>query len=75
LSEHTNEYLIAVGKRLDQIRKEKNLSYREMAQRCDIDFSDISKIAKGQINFKFNTLIELSKALKIQPKELFIFEE
>ncbi len=67
------EFLNAFGKRLEQLRKSKELSYRKMSQMCDIDYSDISKIEKGKVNISLLTILELSKALETEPRELFEF--
>ncbi len=68
-----NEFLILFGKIIEKHRIEQSLSYRQLAQRCDIDHSNISKIEKGEINITLSTVLELSKGLKIQPKDLFNF--
>ncbi|MEM8510440.1 MAG: helix-turn-helix transcriptional regulator [Bacteroidota bacterium] len=68
-----SEFKNAFGKRLEQLRKERKLSYRKMAQMCDIDYSNISKIEKGKINIALSTINELCKALGVEPKELFDF--
>lgn len=74
-SEYKKEdFLILVGKQIDKIRKEKNLSYGKIAKECNIDSSDISKIAKGQVNIMLSSVLELSKGLDIHPKELFKFD-
>ena len=65
------EFLIKFGETLKRKRLEANLSYREFAQRCNVDFSDISKIEKGHINIKLSTVLELAKGLEIHPKEFF----
>ncbi len=65
------EFLIKFGERLKKLRIFKKLSYRQMAQRCDLDYSYISKIEKGQHNIQLTTVLELSKGLNILPKELF----
>ncbi len=62
------------GKNLKRIRKSKNLSFRQLATRCNIDYSDLSKIEKGKRNIQLSTLLELSKGLDIHPKVLFEFE-
>ncbi len=67
-------YLIKFGENILKRRNELNLSYRQLAQKCDIDFSAISKIEKGQKSLDFNTIIELAKGLEIHPKELFDFD-
>lgn len=68
------KFLVLFGLRVSQIRKEKELSYRKLAQQCDIDYSDISKIEKGQIRIQLPTVYELAKGLGVHPKELFDFE-
>lgn len=67
-------FLALFGLKVSQIRKEKNLSYRKLAQQCDIDYSDISKIEKGQVKIQLPTVYELAKGLGVHPKELFDFE-
>ncbi|HEX9825992.1 MAG TPA: helix-turn-helix transcriptional regulator [Flavobacteriaceae bacterium] len=67
-------FKILFGKNLSRLRKNQNLSYRQLATRCNIDNSDLSKIEKGQRNISLSTILELSKGLDIHPKELFNFE-
>lgn len=66
-------YLEKFGENVLKRRNELNLSYRQLAQKCDIDFSAISKIEKGQKSLEFQTIIELAKGLEIHPKALFDF--
>jgi transcriptional regulator with XRE-family HTH domain len=72
-SENYKEQLKRFGERLASLRKEKNLSYRKLAQVCDIDFSDIKKYEKGEINLTFASLTELSKGLDVPLKDLMDF--
>ncbi len=67
-------YLEKFGANVLKRRTALKLSYRQLAQKCDIDFSAISKIEKGQKSLEFQTIIELAKGLEIHPKELFDFE-
>ncbi len=70
-----NEYFLKVfGKELQRKRKALHLSYRKMAQLCNIDHSDISKIEKGEVNIRLLTLVELAKGLDTAPKKLLDFE-
>mgnify|MGYP001298877257 CR=1 FL=1 len=62
------------GERFKVIRTEKNLSFRRLSQLCDIDYSDLSKIEKGQINITLLTLIDLAKGLGVHPRELLDVE-
>lgn len=68
------EFLIVFGKNLKRLRLERKFSYRELAKRCDIDFSDISKTEKGERNIQLSTVLELAKGLEIEPHELFNFK-
>jgi len=68
------EFKLLFGNQLEKLRAKKDLSLRALAQRCDIDHSDISKIEKGQINIQIGTVMELAKGLNVHPKELFDFK-
>lgn len=72
--QNKTEYQISFGKQIEKLRIEQNLSYRQLAQRCDIDFSNISKIEKGEINIQLSTVLQLAKGLNVLPKELFDFQ-
>ncbi|MFD2826497.1 helix-turn-helix domain-containing protein [Leeuwenhoekiella polynyae] len=67
-------YLLKFGENVLKRRTELKLSYRQLAQKCDLDFSAISKIEKGQKSLEFQTIIELAKGLDIHPRELFDFD-
>ncbi|RDY57840.1 helix-turn-helix domain-containing protein [Flagellimonas nanhaiensis] len=71
---NNEKFRILFGENLKKIRKSKNLSFRKLAQRCDVDHANLNKIEKGTINISMNTIYEISKGLDIQPKELFDFE-
>ena len=62
------------GSNLQKLRKKKMLSYRELAQLCDVDHSQISKIEKGLISIQITTIYELANGLNVQAKELLNFE-
>lgn len=72
-SEEQKDQLIKFGKHLAALRKSKNLSYRKLAQKCDIDFSDIKKYENGEFNMTFFTMIEFAKGLDIPLKEILDF--
>jgi transcriptional regulator with XRE-family HTH domain len=68
------EFQIAFGEHLAKLRIKQDLSYRQLAQRCDVDFSNISKIEKGEINIQLRTVKELAKGLSVHQRELFNFD-
>lgn len=67
-------FKLLFGQNLKVLRTKQQLSYRQLAQRCDIDYSDISKIEKGLRDIQISTVLELAKGLEIHPKELFDFD-
>lgn len=73
-SSRKNDFLSLFGKRLRLLRTDKRLSFRQLAQNCNLDYSDISKIEKGERNIQLSTIYELAKGLGNHPKELFDFE-
>lgn len=72
-SEEQKKFLIKFGSRLLELRKNKNLSYRKLAQKCDIDHADIRKYEKGELNMTILTVVEFSKGLEVPLKELMDF--
>lgn len=68
------KFLELFGNQIKTLRKERGLSLRQLAQLCDIDYSDISKIEKGQRNIQISTILELTRGLDIHPKDLFDFK-
>ena len=63
-----------LGIRVKQIRLEKKLSLRGLAQKCDLDYSDIGKYEKGEVNLQLSTIYELAIGLEVHPKNLFDFD-
>lgn len=74
ISDLDKEVLVLLGKHLKSIRQAKKLTYRKMAQLCNIDYGDIQKIESGKINITFLTLRELAKALGQDPYTLIDFK-
>ena len=73
ISETQKEILLKFGDHLEILRKNKKLSFRKLALNCDIDYSDIKKIEKGEKNITFLTIIELAKGLGLKPKDILDF--
>ena len=71
---NNEKFRILFGENLKKIRESKNLSFRKLAQRCDVDYANLNKIEKGMINISMSTIYEISKGLNVQPKDLFDFE-
>lgn len=69
-----DKFLMDFGERVAKYRKGKHLSYRQLAQLCNVDHSKISKIEKGQVNVRLLTILDLADGLEVHPKKLLDFE-
>ena len=63
--------LFKFGKRLRQLRKNKNLTQVDLELLCSINNGDISRIENGQKNIEFITIVKLAAALEVELFELF----
>jgi len=74
ISKKDKRILKVFGENLKNLRKSKSFSLRALSYECDIDYSDINKIEKGQKNITLTTIIELANGLSVQPKRLLDFD-
>jgi len=69
-----DENLKRIGERIRQFRIEKGLTQAELAQECgDKDWSQISRMERGLVNFTVSYLFLLSKILGV-PVERFLVD-
>ena len=68
-----NSLQIKVGKRIQEIRIEKNLSQQDLAAKCNFEKSNMSRLEAGRANATLLTLEIVSKALEVDVIELFNF--
>lgn len=61
---------VHLGEKIKQARTEKKLSLRELAAICDVEHNTIHEIERGTLNFRFSTIIKISKGLEIPLYEL-----
>ncbi|TRX02034.1 helix-turn-helix domain-containing protein [Flavobacterium gawalongense] len=66
-----NSLQIKVGKRIQKIRIEKNLSQQDLAAKCNFEKSNMSRLEAGRSNATLSTLEIVSKALEVDVIELF----
>jgi transcriptional regulator with XRE-family HTH domain len=62
---------VHLGEKIKKARTERKLSLRELAAICDVEHNTIHEIEKGTLNFRFSTIIKISKGLEIPLFELF----
>ena len=70
-----HRFIKAFGKHLRNLRIEKKLSQEELANDAEIPINQIGRIERAEIKTSLSTIYKISKALKINPKYLFDFEE
>ena len=66
-------YLKKFGTNLRKIRKEKGYTMESLANEADIEYRQLGRIERGEINTSIITLLRLSEILKIEVSTLFIF--
>ncbi len=62
------------GKRLAEVRKEKELTQQALAFETGLSLSQIARIETGAINTSLNTILIIAQALDVEPKSLFDFK-
>lgn len=65
--------IISLGKRIEEIIKEKGLKTREVAHDAELDVENLRKYIKGKQEMKISTMLKIVKSLGISPNELFVF--
>lgn len=66
------KYLLSIGKKIRDRRKEKKLSQDEVAALCDIEKANLSRIENGKTNSTILTLRKISLVLFNHTSELFL---
>ena len=63
------------GQRLRQLRVERALTLRVLAERSGVSYDTINKLELGQRPARLSTIRKLADALGVEPKELMKGEE
>mgnify|MGYP001810330072 CR=1 FL=1 len=66
------QYLIEIGRKIRERRKEKKMSQDEVAALCDIEKANLSRIENGKTNSTILTLRKISLVLFNHTSELFL---
>lgn len=67
--------LAVVGKRISEKRRSLGYSQEKLSEICGIDRSFIGKVERGQVNVSLLTLGEIARALKVNVKYFFMYDE
>jgi transcriptional regulator with XRE-family HTH domain len=69
------KFLTALGARIREVRKEKGITQTKLAETCEIEKANMSRIESGQTNVTVLTLWKISKALDTPVAELLVNSE
>lgn len=62
---------VAIGERIAELRKAKNLSQQKFSYEAEIERSYLTHVEKGRKNISIETLIKITDALEISLKDFF----
>lgn len=65
------KFVLAVGKRIRQIRTDKGLSIEKLALLSGLSYSQVIRIENGKINTSIYQLYIISRTLKVDLVEFF----
>lgn len=70
-----NNTLTMLGKRIADLRAKRGFTQEQLAEKLEYSPNHISKLESARTNPSFELLVNISKALNIEIKELFNFDE
>jgi transcriptional regulator with XRE-family HTH domain len=70
-SKEYDTYLKKVGNTLRKIRKEKGFSMENLANEAEIEYRQLGRIERGEINTSIISLLRICNTLEIKMKSLF----
>ncbi len=66
-------HLQALGKRIQELRKDRNLTQERLAERCSLTINYIGKIERGEAQPTLEALFSIATALKSNLSALFTY--
>ena len=68
------EYIDAFGKHLKSLRLEAGLTQEQLAENCNVDFTQIGRYERGVRSPSLASMKKLAKGLKVHPRILLDFD-
>lgn len=62
--------IMAIAERIKRLRKERGLTVQEVAYRCDMERSNLSRIEAGKTNLTIKTICTICNALDVKLKDV-----
>lgn len=72
---HHSNYLIKLGNNIRRIRKQKGLTMEGLAHEIEMEYRQLGRIERGEINTTVLSLLKIATALKVSVKDLFDFDQ
>lgn len=69
-----NNIKVLLGKKIREIRKARNLTQEQLAEKVDIGTPNISYFETGKFSPSIETLEKIAKALDVEVYELYMFQ-
>ena len=69
------KFLTTLGARIREVRKEKDITQTRLAEICEIEKANMSRIESGQTNVTVLTLLKISNALNTPIADLLLNSE
>lgn len=75
LTKAEKEYIQKIGKRIIELREERNLKQIDLAFKVNIEDSALRRIESGRTNPTIKSLLRIAKVLEVEMTELFQFNQ
>lgn len=69
-SEIHTKFKVALGKKIQTLRETRGLTQKDLAFETDLDISTISRLERGILNPRLETVLSISSVFEIPPKKL-----
>lgn len=64
------EEIMFISRKISELRKEKHLTVQELAYRCDMERSNLSRIEAGRTNLTVKTMCIICNALSVNLRDI-----
>lgn len=68
-------FIKELGKHIDKLRIERNLSYKQMADKCGMDKAQVYKICTKGVDLRATSLSKIAKGLQITIPSILYFND
>lgn len=68
-----SKYVKALAKHIDKLRRDRNLSFQEMADACDMDKGQVYKICTVGVDLRASSIVKIAKGLEVSISDILDF--